>query len=221
MVKISTQGTDPDRKGGIYLDQEGDFHFSIEGARDNSADANPTVEFDLVVQGAVNPDCIHRKMTEKFYLVGQTPEKTTAAINRFTKFLCAVGLYSEAQWKADREAQVELDVDVETAIGRQLCARVRVSEGKKPGQKFANLGYDLWAVGDQEADSIPKNREWIEAIEDNGKLPTRAGGWRVPGAAPAGGGAAPLVTQPARTPPRKAAPVPAKAASVGGDDIPF
>lgn len=226
MVKISTQGTDPDRKGGMYLDQEGDFHFSIEGARDKSSDSNPTVEFDLVVEGSANSDCIHRKMTETFYLSGATPEKTTAALNRLTKFLCAIGLYNETQWKADRESGVEFDFDVESAIGRQLCARVRLKDGKKPGQKFANLGYDLWAVGDSEADAIPKGKEWIEAIEHGGKLPTRAGGWRVPGSGvPAGNKPAPLATTPARTPPRTppraAVPAPAKVASVASDDIPF
>lgn len=224
MVKISTQSTDPDRKGGgLYLDQEGEFHFSIEHARDHSDQQNPKVEFDLVVEASVNPDLEGRKMTETFYLMGETQEKTVSALNRFTKFLCAIGLYNERQWKADREAGVELDVDVEQAVGRQLCARVRVRDGKKPGQKFANLTYDLWAVGDPESDAIPKKRQWIEAIEESGKLPTRSGEWRTPGMAAASAPAGPAKLPPARTPPRPpAVAAPAKTvAAANGDDIPF
>lgn len=222
MVKIATQATDPDRKGGgLYLDQEGEFHFSIEHARDLSDQQNPKIEFDLVVEASVNPDLEGRKMTETFYLMGETPEKTVSALNRFTKFLCAIGIYNERQWKADREAGVELDVDVEQAVGRQLCARVRVKDGKKPGQKFANLTYDLWAVGDPEADAIPKKRQWIEAVEDGGKLPTRTGEWRKPGVAAATAPAGPARLPPARTPPRPAA-APSKAVAAAGDDgLPF
>ncbi len=241
MVKIATNQTDPDKKGGgTWIDAEGLYHFCIDGARDLSGESvEPRIEFDLTVLASDAQGQDGKKTTEKFYLVGKNDDGTAACLNRLMRFFCAIGLYNEEQWKADREANVDQDFNVDDAVGRQFCTKITLRKGTKPRQDgtfamFYNIGFDLWSVGDEEADACPKSKDWIEVVTDGGKLPTRKGDWRVPGTgkpkAAANGNdngnakPTPASTQPARTPPKastppRAATPPAPAADE--DDIPF
>lgn len=220
MVKIPTKGTDPEKTGGgDYIDQEGKFHFSVEGARDLSESDKPRIEFDFVVLGATAHGQEGRKHKESFYLLGADDSKTATCHNRLLKFLCAIGLYDEAQWKAAKDAgnAPDIDFDPDAAIGMQFCTHVTLKPGtKNPSQKFSNIGFDFWAVGDEESDDIPKNAEWIAAVTQNGQLPTRKGGYRKPGNGGNGGAAKAAPSKP--SPAKPAAPA-AKTPPVDPDDI--
>lgn len=220
MVKIPTKGTDPEKSGsGDYIDQEGDFHFSIEGARDMSGADSPHIEFDLSVLGSTAHGQEGRKHKEKFYLVGADDAKTAACSNRLLKFLCAIGLYDEETWKAAKDAgnSPDIDFDPDTAIGMQFCAPVTLRPGtQNKNMKFSNIGFTFWSVGDEEADHIPKNAEWLSTVVKDGQLPTRKGGYRKPGKGGNGGAAK---AAPAKPSPAKPAAPAAKTPPVDPDDI--
>ena len=226
MVKIATQGTDPEKQGGTWINAEGFFHFGIEGAKDQSGDQKPKLSFELVVLASSAEGQAGKKHVEEFNLLGGDEQKTAACFNRLLKFACAIGLYSEVQWKEDTANGVEFDFDIESAIGRQFCTKVTLKPGtKNPNQKFANIGFDFWAVGDEEADGTPKNSEWVTVVADEqGRLPTRAGGMRKPGTLSANkangngnGQYKPQSNPAAHKPPSK----PVAAAAAGAGDIPF
>lgn len=220
MVKIATRGTDPDKSGGgDYIDQEGNFHFSVEGARDNSNAEKPCIEFDFSVLGSTANGQEGRKHKEKFFLVGADDAKTAACHNRLLKFLCAVGLYDETKWRAATASgnAPDLDFDPESVVGMQFCAPVTLKPGTtNPNMKFSNLGFTFWAVGDEEADGIPKNAEWLAIVMKDGCLPTRKGEFRKPGNGGSGQAAKPNATKPTASKPAAKTP---PADTVDPDDI--
>lgn len=235
MVRIPTAQTDPNSKGsgGKWIDAEGLYHLAVEAARDMThLDEGARVEFDLVVLKSDQDGQEEKKMTEKFYVVGSDPEKTKACLNRLTRFFCATLIYSEAQWQEDIANGVDRDFDIDEVVGRQFCTHITLRKGTKPKQDgtfamFPNIGFELWAVGDEEADACPKHKEWVNVLLEKGKLPTRKGDWRVPGTSTklaTENKPTPKSTQPAaaKTPPKASTPPAAKAAPADPiDDIPF
>lgn len=217
MVRLGTHGTDADHKGGGGgIDQKGNYHLLIEKFDDFSQADNPTLKFQFVVIGGDHAEQIGRKHTETFYMTGRDEKGTVSAQNRILEFACAIGIYSKQQWRADIEANRPADLPFESAEGRQFVAPVEMrpyggkdEEKKKQyeGRLFASLGFKFWAVGDQEADAVHKDADYLSMFGPPGSpLPTKEGTPRVPGtAAPNGNGhKAPPVTpasQKAVTPP--------------------
>lgn len=194
MVRLGTQGTDADHKGGGGgVDQKGDYHFLIEKFDDFSQAENPSLKFQFLVIGGANADQIGRKHTETFFLQGRDEKGTVSAQNRVLEFACAIGIYNKQQWRADIEAGQPADLPFESAELRQFCAPIemRPYNGKDPekkkqheGRLFANLGFKFWAIGDQEADHIPKDPDYLSMFGPPGSpLPTKEGPPRVPNTA--------------------------------------
>ena len=235
MVRVNTSQTDPDKKGGdgTHIDAAGNYQFTVDGARDVSHDGQwPRVEFDFTVLASDGGTQDGRKHVEKFNLSGKDDAATAACMNRIMRFFCAIGLYDENTWRSDRENGVDRDFDEQAAIGRQFCAPVtmrKAEKGKHEGKFFSNMGFDFFAVGDEEADGYPKNPEWINSIAESGKLPTRLGTLRAPQAPKAATAASkPMPAKPtpaAQRPPANGsttAKAPQRATvPAANDDIPF
>jgi hypothetical protein len=157
-LQIPLDETNPEGGGKKWIDEECDVQFMVNDYTDRSADEKPRLEFKLVVVSATKPAQIGREMTEEFYL-------TQKALGRLLELACALGLYNKQQWKADKEAGVNPDIEFGEAIGRCFCARVRLKPGtKNPEAKFAEIGFDIWACGDEDAFHIPLDAEYVGSM---------------------------------------------------------
>lgn len=213
MVKIGTQGTDADHKGGGGgIEKAGNYHLLVEKFEDFSQSDNPSVKLQFTVLAGDHQDQVGRKHTETFWFTGRDEKGTISAQNRAMELACALGLYSKQQWRADIEAGADADIPFENAEGRQLCAPVEMREYKGDkeqyrGKSFASLGFKFWAVGDPESDRVAKDAEYLNLL-GGPTLPTKEGTRRVPGTKDAGAAAQPAAP---KQPARPASPPPASA----------
>lgn len=166
MVRVNTSNTNPESTGGNYIDAEGKFHCIVDDIRV----FDDKVEMDYSVLNGPAGQAGKQRKGETFWL-------TEKAMSRLLRFACAVGLYTTAQWKADRDAGADTDIQIEDAVGRDFCVDIKLVPGKKdPTKKFAEFGFDIHAVGDDAAADCPKCPKTLAIYK--GKLPKSDGTFR-------------------------------------------
>lgn len=225
MVKVNTHNTEPDSTGGNSITKSGNYHFLVEKVEDFSQSDDPKLEAHMIVLAGDHADQVGKKIRETFWLAGDDEKKTALAHGKLADFACAIGLYSKAQWRADKEANVQPDLPVETmAEGRQFCAPIQMKpytgnnpekKKKNEGRVFANFVFKFWAVGDPESDAVAKCPDYLSVFSSmGGALPTREGPPRIPGTKPAGSTNAGSTTANASAPASRQTSLPAAPASV-------
>lgn len=184
MVRVSTSNTNPESTGGNYIDAEGKFHCIADDIRV----FEDKVEMDYSVLAGPPGQAGKQRNGETFWL-------TEKAMSRLLRFACAVGLYNTTQWKADKESGVDVDINIEDAVGRDFCVDIKLEPGKKdPSKKFAEFGFNIHAVGDDAAVECPKCPKTLAIYK--GKLPKSDGTFREANGGTGGTGSG---GQPART----------------------
>ena len=177
-MKMNTQGTKPEG-GGQYIDKPGMYHFVVSTSGLNDAGGYQKLSYECETVGGEHPDEVGKKVTYDLFLPegSQFPEDNASNILRFA---CALGIYSKSQWTADRDGGVEADLPVDQADGLQFVGKVEMKPGKKdPTQSFARITR-VYAVGDDEVQSVPMSVEHLAVY--GGKLPRSEGGFRQAGA---------------------------------------
>jgi hypothetical protein len=222
MVRVPTQETNPDGKGGTYFDKDCLILAVIDAVENFEHAQTPYIEIKFRCIASDQPDQVGKERAERFNLSGK-------AIGRFLELACAVGCYTKPQWRADHESGTQPEIDENEFVARMFCAKIAMTAAKnpKPGKedmRFPEIGFNIWAVGDEQSDAVPFDSETLAMFKDG--LPTKEGTLRPMSERgkkrqpPAGGSPAKNPTPPNRpaptTPPAGAANVPAGATDLYG-----
>lgn len=190
MVRVNTSNTNPESTSGNYIDAEGKFHCVVDDIRV----FDDKVEMDYTVLNGPPGQAGKQRKGETFWL-------TEKAMSRLLRFACSVGLYNLGQWKADKESGVDVDINIEDAVGRDFCVDIKLVPGKTdPSKKFAEFGFNIHAVGDDAAVECPKCPKTLAIYK--GKLPKSDGTFREVSGGSGGGSGGGSSGQPAKPNPK-------------------
>lgn len=165
---------DADRVGGFAEAPAGDFHVEVLNVEEDGGKNGETiVDFEIL---AGNP-AGHEGKTHREYFSTSGKAKT-----RLLTFACAVKLTTPAALKAAQEARQSVRIDIQQAIGRQCCIKIKDEEYE--GKVRAKVGFRMWALDDTAAKGIPLNQGKLQQPP----APPSAGGSPPASDDPFGGG---------------------------------
>jgi len=197
MVQVNSEETNPEGKPGTWFTKDCDIIALIENVEDFSATADPRVEVKFRAETSTVPDQVGKDRTERLNLTGK-------AASKFLELACAVGCYTKGQWKQDVENKVNPDINEQDFVGRFCAFRITMKPAKNPkegkaGLLFPNIDFNIWAIGDPEADHIPLTQEIIDSFPNG--LPTKTGALRKRGDKSASEKSEPKPQPKSKTPP--------------------
>lgn len=105
---------------------------------------------------------VGKKHKEKLSVAGR-------AADVFLTFACAAGIYSKEQWKADKDAGNNPEIEETEAIGRYVCFEVQLEayqgrSAENQGKWFPRVGFRFWNPHDPKVKDVPKVEEYLAFV---------------------------------------------------------
>jgi len=202
--------TNPDGKGATWVNQECKAQFYIEDVTDFTATPEPYYEVKGRVISTDTPEMLEREHKERFYV------KSAGGQGRFIELACATGIYDKNTWRKAKEAGASIEFDEKEMVARCFCGKISIKPNKdNPEKHYANLDFNIWGCGDEDAFDIPLDEEYVNSnpnglVRKDGTLFKRTAA-PVPkakdgngGTPPAGNGAKPKQPAPTNSPAKTA-----------------
>jgi hypothetical protein len=199
MVMVNVNETNPE--GGDFISDECGCHFVVDEFRDFSGKNPPYLEFDFRVLASTLPSAVGKSLKkERFNLTGKgagRPMELACATGLYTKEQWAddkkagrgsdvpfddivgrqfAGEIKRKAWDDDRDTKYwteQMQLAQQNGDTDKVEKCQKVLEGKRGRLQ---LGFDIWAIGDAEADHIPLDADTIATFDGN--LPTKHGDTR-------------------------------------------
>lgn len=202
-MRVNAGQSDPDKKGGEFLDwqsreDEGKYHLIIDSI-DKSFD-DPSGSAKVIFEVAAGPEGREGKKCSDFFSVFNSKgEFNESLLNKCMTLVCAAGLMTREAWKAAHEAGEDLDINEQDLVGRSICGELKFSpEDKAKGYKAKlEMGYRIYDPTDPTTaeKGFPINQQVLAA---EGRA--TAGGKPANGSAKKNGSAAPATATAAPAP---------------------
>lgn len=162
---IPTQDTNPDG-GGDYLDYQSDkdagmYHFTIAETADNENDGGDAkVTFEVLAPASH----VGKRWNEFFGVFDKEGNFSAGKCNRLMQFAVAAGLFTHEEWQAAKENNEVLDVDLDEALHRSVCAELRFQKEDKSKNRRAGLemGFRIYSPFSDTAKDFPKDKEVLK-----------------------------------------------------------
>lgn len=223
-IKADISESNPDG-GGNFFSENCNCHFIVMGWEDHSGASNPYVEVEFLAVCSDVPSQIGKKREERFYLGAKSIGKLlewACAVGIYNKpqwaadkaagvspgievedsigrqFAAPVAMIPfDAEWCKKQIAKYTAAGDHTNAAKEQ--DKLTKNEGKKFAQIGGTSGFTYWALGDEEADKVPLDRESVAQFGN--VFLTKQGTKRMRGSGPTPPAAGPAPITPPVTPP--------------------
>lgn len=159
--------------GGNWLSEAGTYHFIVTGADEQPTkrDGSPldaVCEVELGVLAGTTPGQEEKSFKIIFWNGKPGEEKSQAfATKKLDRFLMATNLLT----RQEIEQQVQKDIELQDAVGRQLIATIEKNAGNDGKERCELKFAEIYHVDDPAMKDVPKSEGSLRLIEAKHRWP--------------------------------------------------